>query len=401
MSLAAAQAFSNSVTVPASVAAGQLGDLSNIAPAATALSTANWTNVRAGYIDTLNGLVAAIWGYTTRTLSAFGFSVTVGTNNDKTGYSGTATNLPSDYQQRGVAVTLPTLPAVTLAANQQVDLISAPNAAAITAIQSGLSKPGTAQTITLPATMATLANQTMILTTLGSAGAGLTSIPYTGPSAGTIQSGLATLAALGSPMQAGALVKLDPADTTAQHVAGIFNGTTKIAATFNAGTDVSGEFPEAVLANAPTGSGTGAYPVTITVTDGTNPIQGATVRLTSGVNTYSNTSAADGTAGFSLNAGTYTVTATAGGYSYPPSNLAVGGATTQTVAMAAISITFEPAAGHITGTLTTSTPGAVVTFQQRRTRAGCPARRRALPRRRTAATTWRCRWCRACGTSTT
>ena len=145
----------------------------------------------------------------------------------------------------------------------------APNATAITAIQSGLSKPGTAQTITPPATMATLGNQTTILTTLGSAGAGLTSIPYTGPSASTIQSGLATASslnalttALGSPMQAGALVKLDPTDTTAQHVASIFNGSTKIAATFNAGTDVSGVFPGSVLVNAPTGlSGT---PVEVT-----------------------------------------------------------------------------------------------------------------------------------------
>ena len=30
----------------------------------------------AGYLDTLNGLVAAIWGAATRTLSAFGFNVT-------------------------------------------------------------------------------------------------------------------------------------------------------------------------------------------------------------------------------------------------------------------------------------------------------------------------------------
>jgi hypothetical protein len=36
------------------------------------------------------------------------------TVSDKTGYSGTATNLPSDYQQRGIAVTLPTLPDVTV-----------------------------------------------------------------------------------------------------------------------------------------------------------------------------------------------------------------------------------------------------------------------------------------------
>jgi hypothetical protein len=35
----------------------------------------------------LNNLISNIWSYTTRTLSAFGFNVTVGTNSDKTGYS--------------------------------------------------------------------------------------------------------------------------------------------------------------------------------------------------------------------------------------------------------------------------------------------------------------------------
>lgn len=52
------------------------------APSSTALSTATWTNTRAGYLDTLNGIVAAItsavWGAATRTLTALGINVTVG-----------------------------------------------------------------------------------------------------------------------------------------------------------------------------------------------------------------------------------------------------------------------------------------------------------------------------------
>jgi hypothetical protein len=85
----------------------------SIAPAATALSNATWTDSRAGYLDALNGIAAniasAVWSATSRTLSAFGVDVTlaanqhvivdsgvvtsvtdpvtVGTNNDKSGYS--------------------------------------------------------------------------------------------------------------------------------------------------------------------------------------------------------------------------------------------------------------------------------------------------------------------------
>lgn len=52
------------------------------------LSTAGVTAVQSG-LSTLTA--QQVWEYTTRTLSAFGFSVTVGTNNDKTGYSLSAT----------------------------------------------------------------------------------------------------------------------------------------------------------------------------------------------------------------------------------------------------------------------------------------------------------------------
>lgn len=94
-----------------------------------------YTSVRGGYLDGLPIVGNTVWGYASRTLTAFGFGVTVSTNNDKTGYKldptdTTATSVaskldvavssrfptsswiapPTDYQQRNVAVTLPTTP---------------------------------------------------------------------------------------------------------------------------------------------------------------------------------------------------------------------------------------------------------------------------------------------------
>jgi hypothetical protein len=42
----------------------------------SAMTSQGYTSARAGYLDVLNGILAAIWGYATRTLSAFGFTVT-------------------------------------------------------------------------------------------------------------------------------------------------------------------------------------------------------------------------------------------------------------------------------------------------------------------------------------
>lgn len=49
-----------------------------------AMTAQGYTTARAGFLDTLNGIVAAIWSAAGRTLSAFGFSVAV---SDKTGFS--------------------------------------------------------------------------------------------------------------------------------------------------------------------------------------------------------------------------------------------------------------------------------------------------------------------------
>jgi hypothetical protein len=117
-----------------------------IAPASTALSTATWTNAKAAYLDaaitsrstltaqqvweyatrtvtSFGTLVSDIWSAASRTLSAFAFSVTVGTNNDKTGYALTAA-----YDAAKTAA----------APGAQMDLVNAPNATAVTAIQTGI-----------------------------------------------------------------------------------------------------------------------------------------------------------------------------------------------------------------------------------------------------------------------
>lgn len=72
--------------------------VSSRASAATALANTTWTDARASKLDNLDATVSSrstltaadVWSAATRTLTAFGFSVTVGTNNDKTGYSLTA-----------------------------------------------------------------------------------------------------------------------------------------------------------------------------------------------------------------------------------------------------------------------------------------------------------------------
>lgn len=60
------------------------GEHTNIAAdAQTGLTAQGYTTTRAGYLDTLNGLVAAIWASVTRTITGG----TITTNNDKTDYA--------------------------------------------------------------------------------------------------------------------------------------------------------------------------------------------------------------------------------------------------------------------------------------------------------------------------
>jgi hypothetical protein len=89
-SIAIYAAKDSSRIVTALPATGTLAVTPTLATTQTFNNTGAWTGNLSGSV----GSVAT--------------AVTVGTNNDKTGYSANATNLPSDYQQRGLPVTLPT-----------------------------------------------------------------------------------------------------------------------------------------------------------------------------------------------------------------------------------------------------------------------------------------------------
>lgn len=77
--------------------------------------------------------------------------------------------------------------------------------------------------------------------------------------------------------------------------------------------------------------GTGAYSITVTVTDGTDPLPTALVRVTQGVTSIVLTTDASGQATFALDAATYDVAVTKSGYSFTPTTRTVTGNETGTL----------------------------------------------------------------------
>ena len=84
--------------------------------------------------------------------------------------------------------------------------------------------------------------------------------------------------------------------------------------------------------------GSGAYLISITVDDGTDPIQNADVRFTMGVESYVQRTDVNGQISFNLNDGTWDVTITRAGYSFTPTQLVVDGPETETYSMTAVVI---------------------------------------------------------------
>ena len=95
-------------------------------------------------------------------------------------------------------------------------------------------------------------------------------------------------------------------------------------------------------------SGSGARTVTITVTLNSNPVEGATVRLTKSAETYTGTTNASGVVTFNVDDGTWTVAITAAGASFAGASLVVDGNETQTYTLTATSIT-PSSTGLVTG----------------------------------------------------
>jgi hypothetical protein len=98
--------------------------------------------------------------------------------------------------------------------------------------------------------------------------------------------------------------------------------------------------------------GSGAYPVTVTVTDGTDPLENARVRLTQGINNFVATTDADGVATFALDAATYAIGITKDGYQFTPGAIGITGAGNFDKAMTQIVVS-SAGADQATGTLTT------------------------------------------------
>ncbi len=125
-------------------------------------------------------------------------------------------------------------------------------------------------------------------------------------------------------------------------------------------------------------AGTGALPVAVAVTDGSGPVQAASVRATmNGQTAAVATTDATGSAALALNAGTYTVTATAAGLAGATVTATVApGQQAVAVAMVPTAIAPPASAGQVVGTVTKTTgagrplAGAVFTFQLVGTPAG-------------------------------
>ncbi len=112
-----------------------------------------------------------------------------------------------------------------------------------------------------------------------------------------------------------------------------------------------------------TGTGTGAWAVTITVDDGSDPIESATVRVTKGAETFVSTTDVNGEvnsgSGFSLDDGTWTVTITQSSFTFTPVTLEVSADTDITYSMTTVSF---PASNpsQVTGFLYTYDESGVV-----------------------------------------
>jgi hypothetical protein len=107
----------------------------------------------------------------------------------------------------------------------------------------------------------------------------------------------------------------------------------------------------AKLAQGP-GTGSGARTVAVTVDDGADPLENATVRFTEGGNTYLGDTDASGELSFSLDDATYALAISKHGYSFTPTTLVVDGDETETYSMSAVSITPPPNASTTTGVMT-------------------------------------------------
>lgn len=130
--------------------------------------------------------------------------------------------------------------------------------------------------------------------------------------------------------------KFSPEATDAVHVGGTAQTAGDLAATLAAikGVGWTNETLVSIQAAAEgTGGGTGARTVVVTVTDGSDPLEDATVRLIKGGVSYVLATNASGVATFALDDGTYALAVSLAGWTMTPTTVVVDGAEAVAVTM--------------------------------------------------------------------
>lgn len=115
--------------------------------------------------------------------------------------------------------------------------------------------------------------------------------------------------------------------------------------------DVSATFVILTALEQLKGDGGGANLVTITVTDGTDPLENARVRVSSGVISEADDTDADGEVQFALASATWTVTIERAGYESEVASLVVSGTTSHTYPLTALVVTPPASPSVATGTM--------------------------------------------------
>lgn len=117
--------------------------------------------------------------------------------------------------------------------------------------------------------------------------------------------------------------------------------------------DANGDvrLPTAPVGYGPGSAGSGARTITITVDDGTDPLENAKVRVTNGAESYVGSTNASGQVAFSLDDATWAVAITKALHTFTPTTLAVSDDAAQTYSMEAASIPAsapDKVTGHVT-----------------------------------------------------
>lgn len=138
-------------------------------------------------------------------------------------------------------------------------------------------------------------------------------------------------------------------------------------------TDLPGSYASGtagnILGNLSGGAGSGAYTCTVTVSDGSNPVANATVRLVNGVTTLAIQTNGSGIATFGLDSATWAIAITKSGYTFTPTTIVVTGAANFDETITPVVIPAPPAgglicnvAGYFEGLSSGVTRGVPITF---------------------------------------